>query len=156
MASTQQHASSAWSAKRSPSLRTGLLTGGLLSFVMAMSLLVANRIAFLERFALERNALALGTFVVASLIPVARFHRSPSKLFASGMLGWALFTLSYLFAGFFFANLFNVLRTPFEVLIDGAAAYGTLAVAIWVCSMLLAARHHPVVHTRRRPSHTDR
>lgn len=151
MASAERRAPDNWTAVRSPSLRTGLLTGGLLTFVMAMALICANRISRLDHFALERNAISGGAFVMVMLIPVARFRRSPSQLFASGMAGWALFTLAYLVAGFVFVNLFNILRTPFEVLIDGAAAYGMAAVALWVCSLLLATRHHPIVHTRRRP-----
>ena len=153
---SHQHASDSWSPLRSPALRTGLFTGGLLSFVMAMALIVANRIAFLERLALERNAVSFAAFVVVMLVPIYRFRRSPFQLFVSGMTGWAVFTLAYLLAGFFFGNLFNVLHTPFEVLIYGAAAYGVAAVVIWVCSMLLAARRHPIIHTRRRSSHTPR
>lgn len=140
---------------RNPVLRAGLLTGGLLCFVMALALIVANRITFLERFALERNAISLAAFVVVALIPIARFRRSPSRLFVSGMLGWAVFTLGYLIACFAFQNLFN-LRTPFEILIYGAAGYGVVAVTVWVCSMALTACHHPIVHTRRRASQSHR
>ncbi len=155
MTSSHQRASDPWAALRNPALRAGLVTGGLLSFVMALALIVANRITFLERFALERNAISFAAFVIVALIPIARFRHAPAQLFVSGMLGWVVFTLGYLIAGFIFENLFN-LRTPFEILIYGAAAYGVVAVAIWVFSMALTARHHPVVHTRRRASQSHR
>lgn len=156
MASSHQRASDPWAALRNPVLRTGLLTGGLLSFVMAMALIAANRITFLERFAQERNAISGAAFVIVALIPLGRFRRAPSQLFVSGMLGWAVFTLAYLVEGFTFGDLFNVLRMPFVILIYGAAGYGVVAVAIWVCSMALTARHHPIVHTRRRASQSHR
>ena len=156
MTLSYQRASDPWAALRNPALRTGLLTGGLLSFVMAMALIAANRITFLERFALERNAISFAAFSIVALIPIARFRHAPSQLFVSGMLGWAVFTLAYLVEGFTFEDLFNVLRTPFVVLIYGTAGYGMVAVAVWVCSMALAARHHPIVHARRGASQSHR
>jgi hypothetical protein len=60
--------------------------------------------------------------------------------------------VSYYIAGMFFHNLFEVLRTPFEALIEGAVVYGFFAVGSWVASMALHARNQ-AIESRRRQHH---
>jgi hypothetical protein len=50
----------------------------------------------------------------------------------------------------FFGNLFRILRTPFEALLEGAIVYGVCAVVAWVGGMALLARLSPIVPRRRR------
>jgi hypothetical protein len=134
----------------SPALRIGLYTGGLLVLVMIISLIAANRLPWLESRALERNAACYGLFVLFMLIPVARFWNRPVRMFASGMLAWAMFVIAYDIAGLFFRNLFQILRTPFEALIEGGLIYGVCAVIAWVGGMALLARLSPIAPRRRR------
>jgi hypothetical protein len=133
-----------------PTLWTGLITGVLLILVLLGALVAANRVPSLERYALERNAASYGLFVIIMLIPVIRFLYQPLRLFGSGMIAWVLFAAAYDVAGTVFRDLFDVLRTPFEALIEGAVIYGTIAVALWVCEMALHSRRHPVLSVGRR------
>jgi hypothetical protein len=134
-----------------PTFWTGLYTGALLTIVMIGSLVAANRIPGLERYALERNGAAYTLFGMFMLIPVCRFLSQPGRLFSSAMIGWVIFVFAYYIAGLFFHNLFQ-LRTPFQVLVEGAIIYGVFSVGSWVGGMLLHARHHTISPGRRRPS----
>lgn len=139
---------------RTPVLVMGLLDGAALAAVMLVSLVVANRIPQLEPWAIERNALCEGVFLLTMLIPAFVFLRHPKRLFACGMIAWAVFTLSYWMAGMYFLQLFDALqRTPFSVWMDGAVAYGVIAVLDWVFEMAWHARRHPVISTRHHSSH---
>ncbi|HTV58825.1 MAG TPA: hypothetical protein VMJ93_08120 [Verrucomicrobiae bacterium] len=140
-------------AKRITSLElaTGLYTGTLLIIVMIGSLVAANRIPGLERYALERNAASGGLFVIFMLVPVVRFLRHPVQMFTSGIIGWGIFVVAYDIAGFFFRNLFDVLRTPGEAFVEGAIIYAIFAAGSWVGGMMLHARRHPIFPGRRRP-----
>lgn len=132
-----------------PALKTGLYTGALLAVVMFVALIVTNRIPSLERYALERNTVFYGLFFILMLVPVLRFLNSPLQMFSSAMIAWVIFVAAYNLAGIYFRNLFEVLRTPFEVLIEGAVVYGLCAAGSWVAEMILHARHHPIMHGRR-------
>jgi hypothetical protein len=134
----------------SPALRSGLYTGALLIIVMVGSLVAANRLSWLDNRALERNAASYGLFVIFMLIPIFRFLNRPVKMFVSGMIAWFMFVVAYDIAGFFFHNLFQALRTPFEAFIEGAAIYGICAVGSWVGGMALQARQQPIAPRRRR------
>jgi hypothetical protein len=86
------------------------------------------------------------------LIPVCRFLSQPGRLFAAAMIGWVIFVFTYYVAGMIFHNLFEVLRAPFQALIEGAVIYGVCAVGSWVGGMLIHARRHAIAPGRRRPS----
>lgn len=133
-----------------PALTTGLYMGSLLIIVMLGALVAANRIPGLERYALERNAASYSLFVLFMLIPVFRFLNRPLQMFASAMIGWGIFVVAYNVAGMVFRDLFQVLRTPFQALVEGAIIYGVLAVGSWVGAMVLLARRQPIAHRRRR------
>ncbi len=134
-----------------PAIWTGLYTGALLVIVMLGALVAANRIPGLERVALERNMASYSLFVIFMLIPICRFLSRPLLMFASAMIGWALFVVAYDIAGMVFHNLFDVLRrTPLEAFVEGAIVYGVFAVGSWVGAMVLQARRHPIAPRRRR------
>ena len=135
-----------------PALWTGLYTGALLIIVMLGALVAANRVPGLEHYALERNAASYSMFVLFMLIPIVRFLNRPIQMFAAAMIGWTLFAAAYDVAGMVFLNLFGVLRTPFEVLIEGTIVYGVCAVGSWVGGMILHARRNPIAPRRRRAS----
>jgi hypothetical protein len=132
-----------------PALATGLYTGALLVIVMFGALVAANRMAWLDNQALERNAAFCGLFVIFMLIPIVRFYRRPIQMFTAGMLAWGLFVVAYYIAGMFFRNLFEVLRTPFQALVEGAVIYGVFAVVSWVGGMVLHTRHQAKELRRR-------
>jgi hypothetical protein len=134
----------------SATMRTGLYTGALLVLVTVISLIVANRLPFLENRALERNAACYSLFFLFTSIPVIRFWNRPMKMFASGMLAWSIFVIGYDISGMFFTNLFRILRTPFEAFFEGAVVYGVCAVVAWVGGMALLARVGPIAPRRRR------
>jgi hypothetical protein len=134
----------------SPALRTGLYTGGLLIIVMTGSLIAANRLSWLDNRAMERNAASYGLFAIFMLIPICRFLNRPLKMFTSAMIAWSMFVLAYDVAGFFFHNLFEAVRTPFILFIEGAIVYGVCAVGSWVGGMALQARQQPIAPRRRR------
>jgi hypothetical protein len=141
---------SASAARGRATFFTGIFTAFLLIVVMLAALVAANRIPALEEYALERNALSYTLFVLLMLAPVCRFRKNSLQMFLSAMLGWVLFVAAYDLAGMAFHDLFRVLRTPFEVLIEGTIVYGVLAVASWVVRMISQATREPIQPRRRR------
>lgn len=137
-------------------VRTGVYTAALLVIVMFSGLVVANRFPSLERYAFERNAAFYTVFVLLMLVPVIRFLDRPVQMFGSAMVGWVLFVGAYDLAEIYFRNLFQVLRTPFEALVEGAILYGLCAVGSWVAGMILHARRHPIVPVRKAPTEAAR
>ncbi len=125
----------------------------LLSFTLALALLTANRMPRLESLALVRDILSAAVFGLFMLIPICRFWRSPVQLFISSMVAWGLFILAYVGVGNIFGNLYARVRTPGVVLAYGAMAYGLVAVASWVFSMVHQAVRHPPTPDRRRTRH---
>jgi hypothetical protein len=132
---------------------TGVYTGALLVVVMLAALVAANRLPALEPYAFERNAASYTLFVLVMMIPVLKFRNRSLPMFLSAMLGWVLFVAAYDIAGMVFHNLFHVLRTPFEALIEGSIVYGVLAVASWVVRMVSLACREPIQPRRRRTDH---
>jgi hypothetical protein len=134
-------------------IRAGIKTGALLIVVMLVSLVIANRVPSLERYALERNAASYGLFVMLMLYPVIRFLNRPRQMFFSAMIGWVMFAAAYDLTGMFFHDLFDVLRTPFQALIEGALVYGVIAGILWVGEMILHARRHSIAPGRKNTRH---
>jgi len=131
-----------------PVVRTGVYCGAFLILTMLGALVATNRVPSLEKYAFERNATCYTLFVLLMLVPVLRFLTRPLEMFASAMIGWVMFAAAYDLAGFYFHDLFQVLRTPLQALVEGAVVYGFFAVASWVCGMLLHARKNPVAPGR--------
>jgi hypothetical protein len=134
-------------------LQTGIFMGALLIVVMIAALFVANRVPGSERYALERNATFCALFFICMLIPIARYFNRPMPMFMSAMIGWVIFVIAYDITGMFYQNLFQVLRQPFEALIEGTIVYGVAAVSAWVIGMCLEARQSPIAPRRRRTDH---
>jgi len=86
-------------------VRIGLYTGVGMSGVFVVWLFLANRVPFLERFALERNVAGGGLLVVLALVPVLRFLRHPRRLLLSGLLAAAVFSFAYRLLCLFFSAL---------------------------------------------------
>ena len=136
---------------RNLTLRVGVLTGVYLTAVMVVAVLAANRLPFLENLAMLRNLAAYTVFVLVMIVPIGCFLRRPLQMFASGLLGWLLFSLAYQAMGLFFLNLHARLRYPFNVFMLGAIVYAVVAATAWVGSMTLDARQQPAIAARRRP-----
>jgi hypothetical protein len=131
-------------------IRTGVYTGALLIIAMLGALVAANRIPVLEKFAFERNAACYTLFVLLMMIPIVRFLNRPLRLFGAAMVGWVILVGAYDLTGIYFHDLYQVLRTPFQALVEGAIVYAIIAVASWVFGMLLHARRHPIAPDRGR------
>jgi hypothetical protein len=89
-------------ADASSAVRVGIYTGALLVIVMLGALVAANRVAALDRYALERNAISYGLFMLFMLVPVVCFWNSPVKMFGSAMIGWTMFAVAYDITGMAF------------------------------------------------------
>ncbi len=140
-----------------PTVRYGLSTGALLVITMLAALVAANRTPSLERYALERNAISFGLFILFMLIPVVRFWNRPLKMFGAAIIGWTIFAAAYDIAGMVFENLFDSLRhTPLMVLCEGAVVYGVCSVVSWVAGMCIQARHHRIAPSRKAASEAAR
>jgi hypothetical protein len=134
---------------RGATLRTGIFTGVALSFTFAAWVLVANRVAQLESFVLERNCAAVGALLLLMAIPLCRFVKSPRALFISGTVAWAILTLTYIVLCMFFPHLDNRI-SALQFFILGTTSYGLLAVISWVVGLIHLARTQPAHATRRR------
>ena len=121
---------------------------------MIAALVAANRFPGLEPYALERNAVSYSLFVLLALLPVLRFMKRPREMFVAGIIAWVIFSAGYNFAGLFFRSLFDLLRTPLEVLTEGAVVYGVAAVLSWVIIMIIEARGIPSRRDVARPCTT--
>lgn len=139
----------AWLA--SEAFRIGTLTGVYLSLVLVGWLVIANHVSASADFAGPRNATAVALGALLILIPIGRFLRQPSQLFASGLVAWVLLSFTYFTLGFFYLRL-HLRMQPFHLFMLGMALYGGVAVVAWVASMLSAARTQPIAAPRRRPN----
>jgi hypothetical protein len=120
-------------------VRTGLCTGVGLTLVFATWVLTANRVPFLEPWGMERNIVAIALLVFFACIPVMRFYHSPSELLSSGLLGWAILTLTY----WVFSVLFSLLEEFYSVvhvLALGIVSYLVFATLSWIGTMIWRAR----------------
>jgi hypothetical protein len=136
----------------SPAVRVGLRVGILLSVLLATWLFLSNRVPYLERFALVRNAVAMALFLLIAVIPVARFRTAPLELMVSGIIGWAVTCLLYFGFTVVFVRLSGRMGA-FRVFVMGAAIYCLAAVMMWIGNLIQGARHeHLAVATfpRRR------
>jgi hypothetical protein len=134
--------------------RTGALVGVLLSSILTVWLLVANRVPSLERFAGLRNAIAVTFLVLAALIPVVRFRNSAKEILPTGVIALGISSLCYYAWTIYFEGLADRMN-PFQIFILGTASYGLAAAILWLTSLIRSARHHHhmAIHaaTHRRP-----
>ena len=126
--------------------RAGLYTGVCMSLVLTGWLFLANRVPFIERFALERNLAAAGLLSALALIPVLRFLRYPGRLLLSGLAAWAVFSFVYRLLCLFFSSLGDRMGA-FHVFVLGAIAYTIAATIAWVCALIWNVRRHHEPHS---------
>jgi hypothetical protein len=134
-------------------LRIGVLTGVYLTTIMAVALIVANRVPYLDGFAGIRNRACFALFALVAIVPACSFLRRPWHLFISGLTAWLVFSLAYAGAGRIFVSLFTRLRSPFNLFMIGAMFYGLVAVAVWLVHLIAAMRSHLAAHEHGRAYH---
>jgi len=132
-------------------VRMGVYVGVCLSLVMGAWIFVANRLPFLERFALERNLAAAAALGFLFLLPVLRFLRSPGNLLASGLVAWAIFSFTYRVLCLFF-ELLGDKYGAFHVFVVGLVVYMILATLAWIGTMIRRARASNVSHPKNHLS----
>lgn len=118
-------------ALRNRAVRTGIYCGVCLSLVFAGWVVAANRFAFLDHLALERNLAAAGLLVLIAMIPVLRFLRSPGDLLASGLIAWTILSLAYRALSLYFSKL-DASYSAFHIFMLGAVAYLLAATLCWL------------------------
>ena len=133
---------------RNVPVRVGIYTGICMSLVLALGLVLANRVPFLERVALERNVIIGVVLALVASLPILKFYRSPWELLVSGLLAWTLLSITYRLLCMVFV-LLNDRYSAFHVFVLGAVVYlicGTLSwigIIIWkVRSEDISRLHH--------------
>ncbi|HYA63144.1 MAG TPA: hypothetical protein VED66_08065 [Candidatus Sulfotelmatobacter sp.] len=127
--------------------RLGVYVGVALSLIFTMWLLLANRVPFLDAFAMPRNVIAAGLLLFFASIPVLRFYRSPSDLLLSSFLAWGLFTLTYGLLCLKFVLLDQYYST-FQVFVLGTISYLLLVTLSWIGTIIWRVRATDGSHTR--------
>lgn len=127
--------------------RVGVYVGVALSLIFTAWLVLANRVPFLDAFAMPRNVIAAVLLLFFASIPVLRFYRSPSDLLLSGFLAWGLFTLSYGLLCFKFVLLDQYYST-LQVFVIGTIIYLLLATLSWIGTIIWRVRATDSSHTR--------
>ncbi len=133
---------------RYPPARVGLYTGVWLSVVFVAWVLIANRVAFLDPLAQQRNLIATILLAMISAMPVLRFLRAPGELLISGLMAWSLMAVSYRILSLKFVLLQDYYST-FHVFVLGAVAYLLFATLSWIGMIVLRARAAQGTHTSR-------
>lgn len=124
---------------RNASVRTGVYVGVCLSAVFCAWVIVANRVPFLERFALVRNLAAVAALGLLAAIPVLRFWRIPGNLLGSGLVAWTIFSVIYRFLCFYFSGL-EVRYGAVHVFMVGAVVYLLVVTIAWIGTIIRRAR----------------
>lgn len=133
---------------RNASVRTGIYVGVCLSLVFTGWVIVANRMPFLEPFALLRNVAALAALGLLALIPVLRFWRVPGNLLGSGLVGWFIFSLAYRLLALYFSGL-EERHSSIQIFMLGAVAYLLVVAISWIGTIIRRAR----ASNTTRPNH---
>jgi tellurite resistance protein TehA-like permease len=130
-------------------LSLGIVVGSGLSGVAIAWLIIANRVPALDRLAMLRN-LAAGALVIAfMLVPIYRFRRYPSHVFACSLTAWSILTLVYAILQIPFPRLAARMGT-FHFFVLGAVLLGMASALLWVGQLVLTLRHGPPMPARRR------
>jgi len=121
------------------SVRTGVYVGVCLAAVFSGWVIVANRVPFLEQFALLRNLAAVAVLCLLAIIPVLRFWRLPGHLLASSLIGWLLLSVSYRLLSMYFIGL-EARYSAVQVFMLGAVAYMLVVTISWIGTIIRRAR----------------
>jgi len=119
-----------------------------LSGVAIAWLLIANRLPSLDHLAMVRNIAAGTLAVVLMLVPVCRFRKHPSHVFASGLIAWSIVTLVYAILQIPFPRLAARMGT-FHFFMLGAIILGLASALLWVAQLVLGLCYGPAVPVRR-------
>jgi hypothetical protein len=130
---------------RNASVRTGVYVGLVLSIVLCGWVIVANRVSFLDRFALARNLAAVALLGLVALIPVLRFWRMPGDLLASSLVAWVLFSLAYRVLCMRFAGLADRFSAV-QIFVLGAVPYMLVVTLSWIGTIIRRARASHISH----------
>ncbi len=133
------------------SVRVGVYIGVCLSLVLSVWIFVANRVPFLERFALERNLAAAALLGLLAVAPVLRFLRSPGNLLASSLVAWTVFSFTYRLLCIFFVHLGDK-YSAFQIFMLGFVVYMILATLFWIGTLIWRARERHVSHPNNQVS----
>ena len=136
---------------RNASVRTGVYVGVVLSIVFSGWVIVANRVPVLDRFALVRNLAAVAVLGLVAVIPVLRFWRMPGHLLSSGLVAWALFSLSYRVLCMRFAGLAERFSAV-QIFVLGAVLYMLVVTLSWIWTIIRRVRASHVSHPNHHPS----
>jgi len=136
---------------RNAAIRTGIYAGVCLSGAFMTWLVIANRIPFLDRFALERNIAAAALLGLLALVPILRFWRMPGHLMASSLIAWLIFSLCYRVLCVIFRGLSDW-HSTFQVFMLGAVVYMIVTTVCWIGASIWKAREAHVSHPHNRAS----
>jgi len=126
--------------------RVGIYVGLSLSLIFTIWLGLANRVPWLEAFAMPRNLVAASLLLLSASFPLFRFFRSPSELLLSSLLGWGIFTFTYGLLCLKFILLDQHYST-FHLFVLGAIVYSLLATLCWIGTIIWK------VHGSSHPRH---
>ena len=132
-------------------VRMGVYIGVCLSLTLSTWILVANRLPFLERFALERNLAAAVVLGLLAVIPVIRFLRSPGNLLASTLIAWMIFSLTYRLLCLYFSALADR-WSAFMIFTVGAVVYLIVATLAWIGTLVWRPRERHISHPNNHVS----
>lgn len=138
-----------YNALKDSAFRMGLYIGFCLFATFAAWVVVANRIPVFERFALERNILAIAVMCLFASIPVLRFIRRPGRMLVSGGTAWAVFSFLYRLLALFFTGL-SFWHGAWQVFMAGAVVYLIAATLSWIVGLVWRVR---AAHSASRENH---
>ncbi|MGC1414969.1 MAG: hypothetical protein WA817_06800 [Candidatus Acidiferrum sp.] len=138
-------------AFRNASVRTGIYVGVFLSIVFSGWVIVANRVPFLDRFALARNLAAVAVLGLLALIPVLRFWRMPGNLLASSLIAWLILSLSYRILSMDFSDL-EERFSAVQIFVLGAVVYMLVVTVSWLGTIIRRVRASDISHPHHHSS----
>lgn len=121
------------------SVRTGVYVGVSLSAIFSAWVIVANRVPFVDQFALLRNSAAVAALCLVAIIPVVRFWRLPGHLLASSLVGWLILSISYRLLSMYFIGL-EARYSAVQIFMLGAVVYMLLVTISWIGTIIRRAR----------------
>lgn len=145
----------AWfSVFKNLAVRMGVYVGVCLSLVLyCWVIIIANRVPFLERFALERNLAGAALLGFLAILPGIRFIRLPGYLLASSLIAWAIFSLAYRLLSIFFEfELLGVKFSAFQIFMLGFVVFMILATISWIGTFVWRVRERDISHPNNHVS----
>ena len=136
---------------RDSGVRTGVCSGVGLAITLVTWVYVANRVAALERVALQRNIVAVAVFGVFFLVPVVRFMWRPGRLLVSSLIAWSILTFAYRGLSMLFSAL-GERYSAVQIFTLGAIVCMILATLSWIGTCIWRVResymsNHRVSHS---------